>query len=145
MNYNIRPMEEKDIPKIVLAEEEIFGESLGYDLLLSELKLNMMAYYLVLEIDNDVSGYIGFWIDEKKAQIINFYIEKKYQNLGFGSMLLEFVLEICKASNVLEITLEVRESNEKAKRLYTKYGFKYSHKRKNYYKDGEDALLLIKK
>lgn len=145
MRYLIREMEEKDIEEIVAGEQKIFGESLGYDMIYGDLKLNPLAYYMVLEIDKHVHGYIGLWIDEKKAQVINFYIDEEYQNMGFGGMMLDFAIKLCEMSACDELSLEVRPSNEKALYIYEKYGFNYSHTRKKYYKNGEDALLLIKK
>ena len=63
--------------------------------------------------------------------------------MGFGSMMLEFVIELIKMSNVPNISLEVRYNNKKAIRLYESFGFKYSHTRKNYYSNGDDAYVLI--
>ena len=41
------------------------------------------------------------------------------------------------------MTLEVRESNDPALRLYRKYGFQEVGRRKNYYeKPREDAILM---
>ncbi len=145
MRYEIREMTIDDIEEVVKGEEEVFGESLGYDMLYSELKLNPYAYYFVLDIDKKVSGYISTWIEGERGEIVNFYVSKKYQHQGFGRMMLEFYLELCKMSGVKSISLEVRESNEVAISLYEEYGFTFSHKRERYYKDGEDALVLIKK
>lgn len=144
MNYQIRQMVEEDIETIIVGEEKAFGESLGYDMLYSELVMNPFAYYFVIEIDDNVHGYIGVWIDEEHSEIINFYVDKEYQSMGFGSMMIEFVIKLCEMSGVPNISLEVRESNIKAQRLYEKYGFKYSHKREQYYKNGENALVMIK-
>ena len=46
--------------------------------------------------------------------------------------------------DVKKITLEVRASNIKGINFYTKNGFKQVGVRKKYYKNGEDALLLLK-
>ena len=144
MDYEIRLMDQFDIDQVVEGEEKVFGESLGYDMLYSELVMNPFANYFVLDIDGNVCGYIGVWIDVDHSEIINVYVDQEYQSMGFGSMMLEFVIELCTMSNVPNISLEVRRSNEKAIKLYNKYGFVYSHDRKKYYKDGEDALVLIK-
>ena len=144
MKYILREMTFDDIEEVVKGEEKIFKESLGYDMLYSELRLNPFAYYFVLDIDTKVSGYIGVWIDGEHAEIINFYVDEEYQRNGFGSLMLEFVIQLCELSKVPNISLEVRESNTKAIGLYNKYGFNFSHKRLGYYKDGEDALVLIK-
>ena len=132
-----------DINEVIEGETKIFGESLGYDMLYTELKANPFSHYFVLEIDKKVCGYIGTWIEEDHAEIINFYVLEEYQNMGFGSMMLEFVIKLVKMSKVPVLSLEVREHNTKAIALYEKYGFKYSHTRKQYYSNGEDALVLL--
>ena len=111
----------------------------------TDLKLNPYAHYLVLEINEEVGGYLGLWITGENAEIINFYIAKKYQGQGFGSMLLDFTINLCKLSKVKHISLEVRKNNLPAIKLYEKFGFVFSHIRKSYYRDGTDAKVLIKK
>lgn len=145
MKFQIRPLEEKDIGEIIAGEEAIFGVSLGFDLIYSDLKLNPFAHYLVLEIDKHVGGYLGLWIHDDTAEIINFYVDKPYQRQGFGSMLLDFAVKLCQLSKVKSLSLEVRENNVAAKALYEKFGFVFSHKRLQYYQDSSDALVLIKK
>jgi len=145
MKYQIRPLEVKDINQIIKGETEVFGTSLGYDLIYSDLKINPYANYLALEIGRKIQGYIGLWINEENAEIINFYVARNFQGMGFGKLLLEFALELCKISKVKSISLEVRENNDRAIRLYEKYGFEFSHKRLNYYQDLTHALVLIKK
>lgn len=143
MRYNIRPMVVEDIEEVVKGEEKIFGTSLGFDMLYTDLTLNPYATYLVLEINGNVHGYIGLWIDEN-AEIINFYVDKEYQQQGFGLMMLNFALQLCEMSKIKHLTLEVRPSNLKAFNLYKKKGFTVSHRRSAYYSDGEDALVMIK-
>ncbi len=144
MKYLIRKMVLDDIPEVIKGEEKIFGESLGFDLFYSELTFNPYANYLVLEIDREVAGYIGFWVEGETASLVNFYVLEEYQGMGFGQMLLDFVLEVCEMSNVDMLSLEVRVSNEKAISLYEKNGFNKSHIRENYYKNGEDAYVMLK-
>lgn len=143
MKYQIRPMIEEDISEIIKGEEKIFGTSLGFDMIYSDLVLNPYANYLVLEIDKKVHGYIGLWLEDS-ADVINFYVDEEYQNLGFGTMLFQFAIELCQMSKMKSISLEVRSSNEKAKKLYKKFGLKEDHIRSKYYNDGEDAIVMIK-
>jgi ribosomal-protein-alanine N-acetyltransferase len=112
-------------------------------MLYSDLTLNPYAHYLILEINGKVKGYIGLWIDEN-AEIVNFYVDKKYQGMGFGTMIMEFVIQLCLMSKVKNISLEVRNSNENAIKLYTKFELVNSHLRKAYYSDGEDAIVMIR-
>ena len=144
LKYSIREMVESDIPTITKQETIIFGDTLGEDLLISDLKLNPYSHYFVLEINKKICGYIGIWIMFDSAQIINLYIVDEYQGMGFGSMLFDFVIELCEMSLVKNLTLEVRTSNERAQTFYQKYGFVPVSKRLKYYSNGEDALVLLK-
>jgi len=47
MKYQIRPMTIEDIDTVVSQEEEIFGTSLGYDMLYTELTLNEFGFYFI--------------------------------------------------------------------------------------------------
>lgn len=143
MKYNLREMTVEDIEAVIEGETKAFGTSLGYDLIYTDLTLNPYAHYMVLEIDKEVHGYIGLWINDN-SEIINFYVDKEYRGYGFGEMMLDFAIKLCSLSKVNNLTLEVRESNQVARNLYEKHGFKFSHKRERYYDNGEDALVLIK-
>jgi len=147
MNYQLREMTVDDIETIVKGEEKVFGHSLGYDLIYSDLALNPYACYIVLEIDDEIHGYVGMWITEN-LEIINLYIDEEYQGMGFGSIIMDFVIDVCEQSKINNLSLEVRSSNIKAINLYRKFGLIESHIRKNYYmnenKETEDAIVMVR-
>lgn len=143
MTYRIRPMTVDDIMSVIEGEEKVFHQSLGYDMLYTDLTLNPYAYYFVLEINRQIGGYMGLWITDH-AEVINFYIDPSYQSQGYGTMFLEFALDLCESSHVPNMVLEVRVSNHIAIHLYEKYGFEKKYMRENYYEDGESAWVMIK-
>jgi ribosomal protein S18 acetylase RimI-like enzyme len=51
-------------------------------------------------------------------------VYKRYRNRGIGSSLLEYVCEEARRRNFCRVTLEVRNDNNPAKRLYRATGFK---------------------
>lgn len=63
---------------------------------------------------------------------------------GVGSDLLERALGVLTARGVSSVKLEVRESNDGAKRLYQRFGFVHRRTVPRYYSDGEDALVLVR-
>lgn len=95
--------------------------------------------FLIIFNDNELLGYISLWHDLDKAQIESFIIKEK--NKGYGSNLIKYALDYLDGSI---ITLEVRESNSSAIHVYEKYGFKKVTIRKNYYSNGENAILMIR-
>lgn len=140
---NVRKMEFCDIKKVVELEEKYLLESLGEKLLASELseKNNGVSFY-VIENDDVVIGYIGRYYFFQEAEVLNFVVDESYQRQGYGQKLFDKMVEDMK--DVKKITLEVRASNIKGINFYTKNGFKQVGVRKKYYKNGEDALLLLK-
>lgn len=140
---NVRKMEFRDIKKVVELEEKYLLESLGEKLLASELseKNNGVSFY-VIENDDVVIGYIGRYYFFQEAEVLNFVVDESYQRQGYGQKLFDKMVEDMK--DVKKITLEVRATNIKGINFYTKNGFKQVGVRKKYYKNGEDALLLLK-
>ena len=140
---NVRKMEFRDIKKVVELEEKYLLESLGEKLLASELseKNNGVSFY-VIENDDVVIGYIGRYYFFQEAEVLNFVVDESYQRQGYGQKLFDKMVKDMK--DVKKITLEVRASNIKGINFYTKNGFKQVGVRKKYFKNGEDALLLLK-
>ena len=60
-----------------------------------------------------------------------------------GDKLIQSLVKLCKESNIVSMTLEVRVSNVVAQNLYKKYGFKLAGIRKEYYSNNkEDAMIM---
>lgn len=143
MNLKIRKMDLSDIPYVYNEELKIFGKSLGEKTLYNEIMYNEMSKYYIALVDGKRSGYIGSWLTIPNAEILNLFVSEDYRGLGIGSMLLDEVIIACDEHSIENITLEVRESNDYAIRLYEKLGFYKGAVRKQYYEDGEDALLMV--
>ena len=82
-------------------------------------------------------------IDE--AQINYFSIKQKFRRKGYGSQLMNFLIIECEKLNLKKLLLEVSETNSIAEIFYCKFNFSSVGRRKNYYKDGTDAVLKEKK
>ena len=69
----------------------------------------------------------------------------EYQRQGIGEMMMKYAEDLAIKSGCLQMSLEVRISNNKAISLYEKRLFKKVAIRNNYYEDNhEDAYLMIK-
>jgi ribosomal-protein-alanine N-acetyltransferase len=65
------------------------------------------------------------------------------RNRGYGSARLRHVLLEAARAGARRATLEVRRSNESARRLYERFGFRIAGVRRDYYSHPtEDALIL---
>ena len=98
---------------------------------------------LVAKIDETVVGYITYSVVLDEVQIANVATHPDYRRMSIGQKLLSHLFSESKAENMYVITLEVRESNEPAAKLYRKCGYVEVGRRKNYYKNPtEDAILM---
>ena len=136
----IRLVEARDVEKIISGELDVFKNTLG-TMLYGEINSSYGRYYL-MEIDDEFVGYIGRRVLDQ-VEVMNFYILPKYQGKGYGNELLEYVCNLVDKRNK-EMILEVRKSNEKAIKLYEKFGFKKVGIRKKYYNNTDDAVIMTK-
>ena len=136
----IRRANINDIEAIFALDSFMFVDSLGLEFIKNDLERNSMAYYYVCEENEQIIGYISSWVSDNTS-ILNFCVLPEYQNKGIGNLLLDEVLKVAKGM----ITLEVRESNHNAIKFYLNHGFVGALVRKNYYSNGENAILMIRK
>lgn len=92
-------------------------------------------------IDDTLWGFIHIQVIYEAIDIINIVVDKDKRNQGIGNELLKYVLNVYKGNNYY-IILEVDEKNSSAIRLYEKNGFSVIDKRLNYYKNGNNALIM---
>ena len=80
-----------------------------------------------------------------EAQINFFAINHQYRKKGLGTNLMSYLIKECEKLNLNKLFLEVSHTNIAAKQFYKRFDFSTVGIRKNYYKDGSDALLKEKK
>lgn len=75
-----------------------------------------------------------------EAEILTFGVVQPRQ--GIGSALLHDGLHRLKKAHIQILHLEVAAHNKAAQLFYEKFGFVLTGRRKAYYEDGDDALLM---
>lgn len=93
--------------------------------------------------DHHLVGYLVAHVVLDSAHIVSIAVAKPWRRQGLGGMLLRHFLEEVEASGVSVVTLEVRASNELARRLYSGVGFEPVGIRREYYtNNNEDAVIM---
>ncbi|GIW06318.1 MAG: ribosomal-protein-alanine acetyltransferase [Dehalococcoidia bacterium] len=149
MPLRIDPLRLDDIPQITAIERESFPTPWPPSAYARELD-NALARYFVLRHVNegqeergDIVGVAGLWIFQDEAHLMTIAVRRCARGLGYGERLLLHAIETAIAAGADLFTLEVRQSNEVAQRLYRKYGLEVEGRRKNYYTDvPEDAYIM---
>lgn len=141
----LRKMQVEDLPIILELEKELFTSAWKEEDFLFELTQNPFATYMIVEDENTITGYIGYWIKPPYVEITNVAVGKSFQRKGYAKQLVQYCLEDGTTNEASFFTLEVRFSNIPAISLYKSFGFEEMAVRKNYYTDPiEDAYLMMK-
>ena len=98
-----------------------------------------------LSLDDLVIGISVFHVVVDEAQINYFVVDQKFRKKGFGSYLMSYLIRQCEKSKLHKLSLEVSHTNITAEKFYNRFEFSTVGIRRNYYKDGSDALLKEKK
>lgn len=137
----IHTMQLKDLEEIKNILQTDFNDFWNFEIFKEELA-NNNSIYLILRYNNEIVCFGGIKIILDEANVMNIVTKKNKRNQGFAKAILNELIKISKEKKCTSITLEVRENNQPAIHLYETFGFKQVGKRKNYYKNGDPALLM---
>ena len=104
---------------------------------------NSISCYTVLELKGQVAGYAGYWLVAGEAQVVRVAVAGKFQRQGLGDLLVADMISRAMAQGALAMSLEVRESNVAARKVYEKNGFVESGIRPNYYQDNHENAAIM--
>lgn len=139
----IRRLEERDIKRVEELELDTLGTTLGSSMLKNSINSNIDFYFVYEE--KEVLGYISTVYSGEQVEILNICVDKNSQNKKIGTKLLSYIINYFYDLKTRSFILDVRRNNLRAIHLYEKFGFKQIHVRKNYYSNGDDALIYEKK
>ena len=88
--------------------------------------------------ENIFAGYLITYDNVDSLDIFEIAVDKNFRKKGLASKLLNRI------NDERKILLEVSEKNIIAINLYIKNGFKIISRRKNYYLDGSDAIIMVR-
>ena len=110
----------------------------------NELKKEGIKVFGLL-FSNFLIGICVFQVVVDEAQINFFAVNINYRKKGFGTYLMNYLIKECEKLNINKLFLEVSHTNTTAEKFYSRFNFSTVGIRRNYYKDGSDALLKEKK
>lgn len=143
--YWIDPLQgDQDLDGVLDVESESFTNPWTREMYAWELQNRSVCHiYVVRTHDCPVAGFCAFWLVFDEIHINNVAVRPRFRGHGIGTALLHHVLAEARQLGARRATLEVRASNEAARRLYERLGFYVAATRRNYYtKPVEDALIL---
>ena len=145
--YLLRPMREIDLADVMRVERAAYDYPWTEGVFRDCLRVGYCCW-LLLRRYGEETMLIGHGIASVAAMeshLLNLCIAPDVQRRGLGHALLLHMLRTVQRHGALETFLEVRPSNQKARNLYARVGFKQVGMRKAYYPGPsarEDALVL---
>ncbi len=156
----VTPLTPDDLDAVMELERVCFKDPWTRRMYLIDLTTNNMATYLALRLPTardagptyaetggaaavgQLVAYGGFWLMLDEAHIATIATHPAWRGCGLGLYLMLALLDEAIARGARTSTLEVRAGNVPARRLYEKLGYRLVGRRRGYYRDGEDALLM---
>lgn len=140
----IKEMIFADIPQVLEIERQSFSNPWSEQSLIESAE-DRNNIYFVVKIEDEIAGYCGCKGIFDEGHILHIAIKEKYRGRGIGKEFLREVMHRVKDKGLNKFTLEVRESNEFAIKLYKGLGFEELGKRKDFYTNPiEDGVIMWK-
>ena len=161
MEIKIREIEVEDYKELLDFMKKVKGETnflLGYpdEIKLSyedekehikKVKTSETSNYFVVMKNNKMIGCIGFNGNTARKMkhygTIGISVLKEYWGRGIATTLLEKLISWSKETGIKKINLDVFENNERAIKLYEKFGFKLEGCIEDGIFDGENYINLL--
>lgn len=140
----VRKFKPVDLGKVYEIEQQSFKDPYNALLLLNLYELFPEGFF-VAEEDGIIVGYAISRIVGEVGHILAIAVDPKYRGRRIGKVLMGAVTNYFLSKGVVETWLEVRASNQLARRFYRSLGFVERKTIPQYYSDGESAVILKKR
>ncbi|MBN2557555.1 MAG: ribosomal protein S18-alanine N-acetyltransferase [Clostridia bacterium] len=137
------PADESHIDQMHEIEKSSFSIPWSYDSLYQDVCEHEISVYIAGICNGEVVAYAGLWYVLEESHVTNIAVREDFRNRGVGGLMMEHMFSEAKRLGVRTMTLEVRESNAAAIRLYEKTGFYKVGIRKKYYPDTDENAIIM--
>jgi len=140
------PMRAEDVEEVFAIETASFPHPWPREAFVPDAAYAPWARALVLRDAerpaSGVRGYIFFWVLHGELEIQNIAVAPEHRRRGGAWTLMSAAVNEARTKACKAAYLEVRPSNRAGLELYKRWGFAPAGRRRHYYQDGEDALVL---
>jgi [ribosomal protein S18]-alanine N-acetyltransferase len=143
----VREMTLDDLPAVLELEHLLFtDDAWSEDAYRAELSdQGRTRHYVVVEEDGVLAGWAGLASAGGQGDVLTIGVRSELQGRGVGTTLLTALLDEAGTRGCAEVFLDVRADNDRARRLYERFGFTEVGVRKRYYQpSGVDAIVMMR-
>ena len=144
LKLSLRPANPDDLPQILKIESVSYPAPWNDSQFHTELKIPYSRFYVLTDDETDeiIFGYMIYYVQAEGVSLLNIALHPDVKGLGYAKKLMRTMINEAVRDEIPRVSLEVRASNAPAIRLYLSLGFKTLHERKNFYQNGETALIM---
>lgn len=140
----IEIMRKEDLAQIVDLEKKCFNDAWNLEQIENELEVNPFSNGYMLKENDKVVAYAFMWETFEMAQIARIGVDPDQRKKHYGQKMMKELFEKARSGGCEYMSLEVRESNTAAIKLYEKLGFVTVNVSKGYYSDNENAIVMTR-
>ena len=143
--WSVTPLTDpRDLDAVIAIESASFTNPWTREMYESELGNGGVSHFMLARAsDGAVVGFCSYWRVVDEVHINNLAVLPTFRRQGIGRALLKRILTEAAREGATRALLEVRRSNEDARRLYETLGFTVAGIRRQYYSHPtEDAVVL---
>ncbi|WP_460595110.1 ribosomal protein S18-alanine N-acetyltransferase [Geomonas sp. Red276] len=138
----LRRLVEKDLDKVLEIESSSFSRPWTRQHFLDEIGSSLSTPVVAVTGEGGVAGYLCLKQIVDEAEILDVAVNPALRGRGIGRLLVEHALSESRDSGARVVCLEVAAGNGGAIALYRSQGFTEVGRRKKYYHNGDDAILM---
>lgn len=142
---SVEEMTTDDIPEVAGIERLSFTMPWSETSFYNEVK-RPGSVSKVMRREEKIAGYICASRVMDEGHILTLAVRPEFRRRGIAAALIGDIIRNLREEGCRAIFLEVRSSNEAARRVYEKFNFRLFGLRKDYYKSPtEDAVMMVLK
>ena len=139
------PLTLKHLDQVVAIECASFSDPWTRGMFASELSVPQLGFARAAMREDRLVGYLFAVLIPEEAHLGNLAVDPDERRCGIAQRLLDALVDEARKEGVTRLTLEVRETNEIARKFYYHNGFMDIAIRKNYYQSPvEDAIVMYR-
>jgi [ribosomal protein S18]-alanine N-acetyltransferase len=142
--YTIRRFRWSDMERILQIEHAGFASDAYDRKLFAEFGRKYGDLFLVAARRGNLAGYIITSRRGNRAELVSIAVDPAARRTGAASALIESTLRRLRLRQVRRFSLMVRVTNRGARAFYQKYGFEKTRLVRDYYRNGSDAVRMVK-
>lgn len=143
-DFRIRDMNVADLPQVVAIEREWAATPWTWTTFENELRVpfsrSIVAHRTATPAT--VAGYLVRWHVVDEMHLLDLAVAVAERGAGLGRLLMRSLLEEAREARVRLVTLEVEDANAAARALYAELGFIEKRRRRGYYGESRDAIVM---